>query len=156
MRLQHCPHHPHLIFSLAYNPYAAAGPSTYSSNAALTPPYTSSHLPNMPPTLLTILTLEVPSRHASEAPYHPYACGVPSRHASDATYHPYARIVPAQHANNAACSALPTYLRHRLPSLCSQCPPNIPLTPLTILNLAVTSRHASNTAYHPYARIVPS
>ncbi|MBW0546016.1 hypothetical protein O181_085731 [Austropuccinia psidii MF-1] len=37
---------PCLIFSSAYNPYAPAGPSSYASNAALTPPYTSSHLPN--------------------------------------------------------------------------------------------------------------
>ncbi|MBW0580758.1 hypothetical protein O181_120473 [Austropuccinia psidii MF-1] len=110
----------------------------------------------MPPTLLTILTLAVPSRHASEAPYHPYARGVPSRHASNATYHPYAHILPARHADNAACSALSTYLRHCLPSLCSQCPANMPPMPLTILNLAVTSRHASNAAYHPYAHIVPS
>ncbi|MBW0492375.1 hypothetical protein O181_032090 [Austropuccinia psidii MF-1] len=34
------------------------------------------------------------------------------------------------------------------------CPPEIPLTPLTILTLAVTSRHASDAAYHPYAHIV--
>ncbi|MBW0498986.1 hypothetical protein O181_038701 [Austropuccinia psidii MF-1] len=99
MRLQHCPPswpspllmllHPCLIFSLAYNPYAAAGPSSYASNTALTPPYASLHLPymppmlltilrlcppDMPPMLLTILTLAVPSRHASNAAYHPYAC----------------------------------------------------------------------------------
>ncbi|MBW0506438.1 hypothetical protein O181_046153 [Austropuccinia psidii MF-1] len=94
--------HPRLIFSLAYNPYAAVGPSSYASDAALTPPYASLHLPNMPLTLLTILTLAVPSQHASNAPDNPYACGVPSRHASDATFHPYACIVPAQHASNAS------------------------------------------------------
>ncbi|MBW0514570.1 hypothetical protein O181_054285 [Austropuccinia psidii MF-1] len=38
--------HPHLIFLLAYNPYATVGPSSYASDAALTPPYTSLHLPN--------------------------------------------------------------------------------------------------------------
>ncbi|MBW0527231.1 hypothetical protein O181_066946 [Austropuccinia psidii MF-1] len=128
MRLQHFPPsppspllmlpHPHLIFSFAHNPYAAAGPSSYAYNTALNPPYASSHPPNMPPILLTILTLAVPSQHASKAPYHPYACGVPSRHASDAAYHPYACIVPARHASDAAyhpyaCSALPT---------CLQCP----------------------------------
>ncbi|MBW0573583.1 hypothetical protein O181_113298 [Austropuccinia psidii MF-1] len=53
---------------------------------------------NMPPMLRTILMLAVPSWHASDAPYHPYACGVPSQHASKAAYHPYAR------------SALPTCL----------------------------------------------
>ncbi|MBW0587532.1 hypothetical protein O181_127247, partial [Austropuccinia psidii MF-1] len=80
-----------------------------------------------------------------------------AQNASNAAYHPYAR------------SALPTCLRHRLPSLrlysalptclrrCFpssrlQCPPNMPLTPLTILTLAVTSRHASDAPYHPYAR----
>ncbi|MBW0509644.1 hypothetical protein O181_049359 [Austropuccinia psidii MF-1] len=46
-------------------------------------------LPDLPLMLLTILTLAVPSRHASDAPYHPYAHAVPSQHASDAPYHPY-------------------------------------------------------------------
>ncbi|MBW0589511.1 hypothetical protein O181_129226 [Austropuccinia psidii MF-1] len=107
--------HPCLIFSLAYNPYSAAGPSSYASDAALiplTPPYTrptclQRWLPslclqcprNMTLTLLTILMLAVPSQHASDAR------GVPSRHASDAAYHPY------------TCSALSTCLRPGLPSL---------------------------------------
>ncbi|MBW0530106.1 hypothetical protein O181_069821 [Austropuccinia psidii MF-1] len=43
--------HPLLIFSLAYNPYAAVGPSSYASDAALTP-----------------------AQNASNASYHPYAC----------------------------------------------------------------------------------
>ncbi|MBW0483725.1 hypothetical protein O181_023440 [Austropuccinia psidii MF-1] len=81
----------------------------------------------MPLTPLTILTLAVPSRHAS-----------------DAAYHPYAR------------SALPTCLQRYLPSLPSQCPPDMPPTPLTILMLSVPSRHASNTTYHPYTHVVPS
>ncbi|MBW0589931.1 hypothetical protein O181_129646 [Austropuccinia psidii MF-1] len=54
----------------------------------------------MPPTLLTILTLAVPSRHASNAAYHPYTR-----------------------------SALPTCFQCRLPSLCSQCAPNMPPMP---------------------------
>ncbi|MBW0581504.1 hypothetical protein O181_121219 [Austropuccinia psidii MF-1] len=78
MRLQHCHPsqpsplltlpHPRLIFSLACNPYAPAGPSSYASDATLTPPYASSHppltiltlvecLPDMPPTPLTIFML---------------------------------------------------------------------------------------------------
>ncbi|MBW0573658.1 hypothetical protein O181_113373 [Austropuccinia psidii MF-1] len=78
--------------------------------------------------------LTVPSRHSSDTPYHPYACGVPSRHASDAAYHPYTCIVPAQHASDAAyhpyaCSALPTCLWRCLPSLFLQCPPDMPPTP---------------------------
>ncbi|MBW0535385.1 hypothetical protein O181_075100 [Austropuccinia psidii MF-1] len=32
----------------------------------------------------------------------------------------------------------------------------MPLTPLTIFTLAVTSQHASDTAYHPYTCIVPT
>ncbi|MBW0582404.1 hypothetical protein O181_122119 [Austropuccinia psidii MF-1] len=60
------------------------------------------HPPNMPPTLLTIFTLTVPSQHASNAPYHPYACRVPSHHASNTAYHPYTCIVPAQHSSDAA------------------------------------------------------
>ncbi|MBW0534281.1 hypothetical protein O181_073996 [Austropuccinia psidii MF-1] len=98
--------HPCLIFSLAYNPYTAEGPSSYASDTALTPPYASSHLPHMPPTLLTILMLAVPSQHASNPAYHPYACSV-----------------------------LPTCLRPCLPSLPLQSPPNMPPTPLTILTL---------------------
>ncbi|MBW0512862.1 hypothetical protein O181_052577 [Austropuccinia psidii MF-1] len=59
--------HPHLIFSLAYNLYATAGPSSYASDAALTPPYACLIL---------------------SAAYHLYAGGVPSLHASEAAYHP--------------------------------------------------------------------
>ncbi|MBW0582260.1 hypothetical protein O181_121975 [Austropuccinia psidii MF-1] len=55
----------------------------------------------MPPMLLTILTLAVLSQHASNAHYHPYACGVPSQNACDAAYHPYACIMTAQHSSDA-------------------------------------------------------
>ncbi|MBW0541608.1 hypothetical protein O181_081323 [Austropuccinia psidii MF-1] len=91
----------------------------------------------MPPTLLTILMLAVPSRHASHTANHPYAHLVPSQHASDTDYHP------------CVCSALPTCLRHRLLSLHLQCPPDMPPTLLTILMLAVPSRDASDAACHP-------
>ncbi|MBW0465751.1 hypothetical protein O181_005466 [Austropuccinia psidii MF-1] len=75
--------------------------------------------PNMPLMPLTILTLAVTSRHASDAAYHSYARIVPSQHASDATYHAYTRIVPTRHASNAAYhpyawSALLTCLRRPL------------------------------------------
>ncbi|MBW0550409.1 hypothetical protein O181_090124 [Austropuccinia psidii MF-1] len=122
MRLRHCPPsspspllmllHLRLIFSLAYNPYAPAGPSSHASNTAL--------VPLTPPHTCLILsaayhpyTCVVPSQHASYVPYHPYACEVPSRHAYSASYHPYTHIVPSRHASNAAyhpyaCSALPT------------------------------------------------
>ncbi|MBW0460384.1 hypothetical protein O181_000099 [Austropuccinia psidii MF-1] len=59
MRLQHYPPsppspllmlpHPRLIFSLAHNPYAAAGPSSYASrppSPPFTPPCTC-HLPSL-------------------------------------------------------------------------------------------------------------
>ncbi|MBW0470342.1 hypothetical protein O181_010057 [Austropuccinia psidii MF-1] len=96
------------------------------------------------------------NRCASDATNHPYACIVPAQHASDTAYHPYACIVPSRHASNAtyhpyARSALPTCLQCFLPSLRLQCPPNMPLTLLTILTLAVPSQHASDTTYHPYA-----
>ncbi|MBW0516935.1 hypothetical protein O181_056650 [Austropuccinia psidii MF-1] len=126
--------HPRLIFSLAFNPYAAAGPSSYASYAALTPPYASSHPPIMPLMLLTILTLSVPSQHASDTPDHPYACGVPSHHASDTAYHPYTcsdlltclqHRLPSLHLY----STRPTCLQCCLPSLCSQCPPKMPPAP---------------------------
>ncbi|MBW0494115.1 hypothetical protein O181_033830 [Austropuccinia psidii MF-1] len=93
----------------------------------------------MPPTLLTILTLAVPSQHASNAAYHPYA------HSSLPTC--LQHHLPSLRSP----SALPTCLQHCLPSLRLQCPPNMPPTLLTILTLAVPSRHASNSAYHPYA-----
>ncbi|MBW0525202.1 hypothetical protein O181_064917 [Austropuccinia psidii MF-1] len=72
--------------------------------------------PNMPPMQLTILTLAVPSQHASDTAYHPYT-RMPSQHASDAAYHPYAH------------SDLPTCLQHCLPSLSLQCPPDMPPMP---------------------------
>ncbi|MBW0502840.1 hypothetical protein O181_042555 [Austropuccinia psidii MF-1] len=92
MRLQHCPPsppsplvmllHPLLIFSLAYNPYAASGPQVMPPtppSPPLTPPHTH-HLPSL-------------------------------------------RFY----------SARSTCLRCCLPSLCLQCPPDMPLTALTIL-----------------------
>ncbi|MBW0589748.1 hypothetical protein O181_129463 [Austropuccinia psidii MF-1] len=124
----------------------------------------------MPPTLLTNLTLSVPSQHASDTAYHPYthlvpsqhasdtayhpyAC-MPSRHSSDASYHPYAHLVPSQHASDTAyypyaCSALLTCLRCCLPSLCLQCPPDMPpIPPHTGLIL--------KAAYDPYTPAAPS
>ncbi|MBW0553167.1 hypothetical protein O181_092882 [Austropuccinia psidii MF-1] len=80
--------HPCLIFSLAYNPYAAVGPSSYASDAAYHP-----------------YACGVPFQHASNTAYHPYAHIVPTQYASNAAYHPYAH------------SALPTCLRCSLPSL---------------------------------------
>ncbi|MBW0575335.1 hypothetical protein O181_115050 [Austropuccinia psidii MF-1] len=65
------------LVRLSYNPYAHAGPSSY----ALAPP-------SPPLCLLAPATCGVPSRHASDATYHPYAHEVPSQHASNAAYHP--------------------------------------------------------------------
>ncbi|MBW0497697.1 hypothetical protein O181_037412 [Austropuccinia psidii MF-1] len=85
----------------AYNPYAPSGSSSYASNAALTSltppctclilsgaynPYACGCLPNMPPMLLTILTLAVLSQHASDTAYHPYTCLVPSQNASNTPF----------------------------------------------------------------------
>ncbi|MBW0542044.1 hypothetical protein O181_081759 [Austropuccinia psidii MF-1] len=56
-----------LILNSAYHPYTTAAPSRFDSNAALTPPYTST------PTLIL-----------SDA-YNPYAPAEPSGYASDAT-----------------------------------------------------------------------
>ncbi|MBW0542473.1 hypothetical protein O181_082188 [Austropuccinia psidii MF-1] len=104
---------PCLIFSLAYNPCAAVGPSVYASNATLNPPF-SLHPLNMPPMLLTLLTLAVPSHHA------PNARGVPSKHASNAAYHPYSPLVPSRHASNASY--------HLMLAVPSQHASNAPLT----------------------------
>ncbi|MBW0592497.1 hypothetical protein O181_132212, partial [Austropuccinia psidii MF-1] len=133
-----------------YHPYAREVPSQHASNAAYHPygcivpaqhASNSAYHPYACSALLTCLQRSVPSlplwmlaQHASDAPYHLYACGVSSRHAFDAVYHPYACIVPTQHASNTAyhryaCSALPTCLQRWLPSLCSQFPPDMPLTP---------------------------
>ncbi|MBW0477476.1 hypothetical protein O181_017191 [Austropuccinia psidii MF-1] len=85
-------------------------------------------MPPMPPST----PLTPPRTHLIlSAAYHPYACGVLSQHASDPAYHPY------------ACSALSTCLQQCLPYLRSQCPPKMPPMLLTILMLAVPSRHAS-------------
>ncbi|MBW0489561.1 hypothetical protein O181_029276 [Austropuccinia psidii MF-1] len=73
----------------SYHPYACIVPTQHASNAAYHPYACSSLLmlltilprvecpPDMPPMLLTILTLAVPSRHASDTAYHPYAVGNP-------------------------------------------------------------------------------
>ncbi|MBW0556221.1 hypothetical protein O181_095936 [Austropuccinia psidii MF-1] len=126
MRLRHFPR-----ISALTTPYASAplphlllglqslrcfGPSRYASDASLTPL-------TPPCTRPTCLQRCLPSQHASDTPYHPYAGGVPSQHASNAAYHPYAYIVPTQHG----------------------------LTLLTIHTLAVPSQHASDATYHPYA-----
>ncbi|MBW0488075.1 hypothetical protein O181_027790 [Austropuccinia psidii MF-1] len=81
MRLQHFPPslpssllrllHPSLIFSLAYNPYATAGPSIYASNTGPTPRLLftaayNSYAPAVPPS--TPLT-----PNPLSAAYHPYA-----------------------------------------------------------------------------------
>ncbi|MBW0494116.1 hypothetical protein O181_033831 [Austropuccinia psidii MF-1] len=81
----------------------------------------------MPLTLCISLRLAVPSRHASNAAYNPYACSsLPTclRHRLPSLRSP---------------SALPTCLQHCLPSLRLQCTPDMPPTPLNILTLAVPS-----------------
>ncbi|MBW0567125.1 hypothetical protein O181_106840 [Austropuccinia psidii MF-1] len=98
MRLQHCP-----PISVLTTPYA------------FTPP----PLPS--------LCSRVPSQHAPDTAYHPYACGVPSRHPPNTTY-PYACVVPSRH------------------------PPNTAYHPYAH---GVHSRHAPDTTY-PYACVVPS
>ncbi|MBW0542554.1 hypothetical protein O181_082269 [Austropuccinia psidii MF-1] len=55
------------------------------------------------------------------------------------------------------CGALKLCHRRRPhPPYASLHPPNMPLTLLIILTLAVPSQHAFNTTYHPYAHIVPA
>ncbi|MBW0527784.1 hypothetical protein O181_067499 [Austropuccinia psidii MF-1] len=103
--------------------------------------------------LLTILKLTVPSRHASNAAYHPSARIVPSRNASNAAYHPYACIVPAQHASNAAYHP---YARSALPT-CLQCPPHTGLI-LTLLKPpqdATTMPPPISSLTTPYASAPP-
>ncbi|MBW0494234.1 hypothetical protein O181_033949 [Austropuccinia psidii MF-1] len=73
MRLQHCP-----------------------PISALTTPYAFTPLP------LPSLCSRVPSQHASNTAYYPYACGVPSQHGSNTAYHPYTCVVPSQHGCNTA------------------------------------------------------
>ncbi|MBW0584372.1 hypothetical protein O181_124087 [Austropuccinia psidii MF-1] len=111
----------------------------------------------------------VPSRHAPNTAYHPYArgaCVVPSRHphacrvhsqhAPDTTY-PYTCVVPSQHAPDTAYHpyACRLHSQHFLPSLgllsalltCSR-------HHLSLCSRSA-SQHAPNTTY-PYARRVPS
>ncbi|MBW0579477.1 hypothetical protein O181_119192, partial [Austropuccinia psidii MF-1] len=64
--------------------------------------------------------------------------------------------VPAQHASAplpSLCSQCPHDMPPLLLTILTLCPPNMPLTTLTILTLTVTSRHASNATYHPYAQV---
>ncbi|MBW0576267.1 hypothetical protein O181_115982 [Austropuccinia psidii MF-1] len=69
--LRHCPHPPLcLLAPAAYHPYACEVPSLHAYEVAYHP-YAGILLPNMPPMLLTILTLAVPSQHASDTPHHP-------------------------------------------------------------------------------------
>ncbi|MBW0573515.1 hypothetical protein O181_113230 [Austropuccinia psidii MF-1] len=49
-------------------------------------------------------------------------------------YNPYAAVGPSSYASNASLTH-PTCLQHCLPSLNSQCPPDMPLRPLTLLML---------------------
>ncbi|MBW0545255.1 hypothetical protein O181_084970 [Austropuccinia psidii MF-1] len=81
--------------------------SVLTTPYAFTPlPLPSLHLHSTLPTCLQhrfpSLCLRVPSRHASNTAYHPYASRVHSQHAPDTAYHPYARGVPSQHAPNTA------------------------------------------------------
>ncbi|MBW0484834.1 hypothetical protein O181_024549 [Austropuccinia psidii MF-1] len=87
-----------------------------------------------------------PSRHGSDAVYHPYACGVPSQHGFNAVYHPYALVMPSQYASNTAYHPY----AHLVPSR------HGPDTAHHPYARVVASRHGSNAAYHPYAHGVPS
>ncbi|MBW0523786.1 hypothetical protein O181_063501 [Austropuccinia psidii MF-1] len=62
---------------------------------------------------------------------------MPTQHAFDAAYHPYAR--------SAVLKCLPCCL----PSLCLQCPPDMPPTPLTILMLVWCPRPQDETMMPP-------
>ncbi|MBW0495863.1 hypothetical protein O181_035578 [Austropuccinia psidii MF-1] len=79
--------------------------------------------------LLTCLRHRLPSLHASNTTYDPYACGEISQHASDTAHNPYACVVPSQHASN---------------------------TTYNLFTCAEPSQHASNTTYDPYACSEPS
>ncbi|MBW0581319.1 hypothetical protein O181_121034 [Austropuccinia psidii MF-1] len=132
------------------------------------PHYSPNETPTLPPHLrpyhslhfhtpaLTMFTLAegppdmaptpLPSQHASDTAYHPYACVVPSQHASDTVYHPYACVVPSQHGSDTAFHPY----AHIVPSRHGPDPAYHPYTQV------VPSQHASDTAYHPYAHLVPS
>ncbi|MBW0575113.1 hypothetical protein O181_114828 [Austropuccinia psidii MF-1] len=105
--------------------------STLTTSYAFTPlplPSLRSH-GTLPTSLYCRLPSLLPSQHASNTTYDPYACGEPSPDASDTTYNPYSCGEPSRHASKTA--------KH--PYAC-----------------VVPSRHASDTANHPYACVVPS
>ncbi|MBW0528829.1 hypothetical protein O181_068544 [Austropuccinia psidii MF-1] len=104
--------------------------------APTAPPSPPSHLHNIPPTLLTILMLAVPSRRS-----------LPSLGSWSAFPTCLRRRLPSLHLY----SAHPTCLPCCLPYLQLKCPPNMPPMLHTILTISVPSQHASNAAYHPYA-----
>ncbi|MBW0577168.1 hypothetical protein O181_116883 [Austropuccinia psidii MF-1] len=133
--LQHCPHPPLcLLEPAAYHPYACGYP------------------PDMPPMLLTILTLTVPSQHACNSAYHPYAHVVPSQHACNAAYHPYAHCSqdetmmppPSPPSPPPLSSPLLPILTH--PQSPQDIPPMPPSTPLMLNPLS--------TAYHTYTQVL--
>ncbi|MBW0549112.1 hypothetical protein O181_088827 [Austropuccinia psidii MF-1] len=114
-------------------------------NAFTPPPLPSLRLRSTLPTCLqhSFPSLcSLPSRHASNTTYDPYACVVPS----DTAYHPYACGVPSRHAPNISYHPYPC-------GVPSQHPPDTTYDPYACV---VPSQHASDTAYHPYTCRVPS
>ncbi|MBW0565647.1 hypothetical protein O181_105362 [Austropuccinia psidii MF-1] len=97
--------HPRLIFSLAYNPYAAEGASSYASDTALTPPYASLHPPNRICFLPSLCLW-------SAFPTCLKSC-LPSLHLWSAFLTFLQRHLPSL----CLWSSFPTCLQHRLPSL---------------------------------------
>ncbi|MBW0518779.1 hypothetical protein O181_058494 [Austropuccinia psidii MF-1] len=91
--------------------------------SALTTPYSSAPTPHLLLGLQSLNCCRTLKLFLRRRPHPPLCLLAPTQHASDAAYHPY------------ACSARPTCLQHCLPSLCSQCPPEMPQMLLTILML---------------------
>ncbi|MBW0492494.1 hypothetical protein O181_032209 [Austropuccinia psidii MF-1] len=116
----------------------------------------------MPPTLLTILTLAVPSQHASNAAYYPYACSsLPTCLQCPLTLAQSSRwlmilmfLQPPQDETTTPppISALTTALSSPLLSILTlpRCPQDVPPTP----PLTPLMPNPLSTAYHPYAQVL--
>ncbi|MBW0565896.1 hypothetical protein O181_105611 [Austropuccinia psidii MF-1] len=173
MRLQHCPPSPSsplltLSHPRPYHLYAHVVPSRHASDTTSHPYACVLPSRHFLPSLHLRSALLTYSQHqlllclCSALPTHSRHC-LPSLCLRSALPTCLQCCLPSLDSP----SALPTCLRRCLPSLRLQCPPDLPLTLLTILKLIasrhasdtthlVPSRHASNTTYHPYAHLVPS
>ncbi|MBW0484595.1 hypothetical protein O181_024310 [Austropuccinia psidii MF-1] len=143
-----CPHHSLCFHTHAsYSPYPPAAPSRYTSNAALNPPFASSHPPNA---LFHLPCLCLHSALRTCLRRHPHTGLI-----LNAVYHPYALAAPSRWDYNATHPSPPSPLLtlphpRRLKSLCSHGALKICLRRLPQPSLCLIL----SVSYHDYASIL--